>query len=375
MVTPPSGHGEEPKLSRVLREDLKRGDFGHSFRREFNELREFFLDEKRKKQLEGMSVVKRWFHIAIWLLKALFLKLTPFRRVFLVLGIVCIVITGTVQFDRSGIQYHSETKYVGLIMILFVLMLELKDKLLARDELMAGHAVQEALMPEVAPAVPGWDIWLFTRPANEVGGDLLDHLAVSPERHCVALGDVAGKGLRAALLMAKLQATMRALLTEGMTLPDLGAKMNEIFYRDRVPNTFASLVAVELMVNSGSVRILNAGHMPPLILGGGPAPEELPKGGPGLGIFQKAEFTEQRRELKEGEILFVYSDGLTDARNEAGEFFGDKRLMGLLPTLAGMSSRAAGERVVAEIDRFVADAARHDDLSLIILKRALPLRA
>src|SRR5512138_3275825 len=94
-----------------------------------------------------------------------------------------------------------------------VLMLELKDKLLARSELEAGRTVQLALMPDRPPVVPGWDIWLYSRSANDVGGDLVDYLQIDPQRLGVMLGDVAGKGLPAALLMAKLQATLRALVS------------------------------------------------------------------------------------------------------------------------------------------------------------------
>ena len=92
----------------------------------------------------------------------------------------------------------------GGIILIAVLMLELKDKLAARDELEAGRTVQLALMPESSPAVPGWDLWLHTEPANDVGGDLIDHLQIDDSHHGVALGDVSGKALPAALLMVKL---------------------------------------------------------------------------------------------------------------------------------------------------------------------------
>jgi len=359
---------EEPRLGRLLRDDLRRGDFRHSLRREFNELKEFYLDENRKKRLGEMGALRRWFKMSFWLLKSLFLKLTPTRRVLLVLGIIFIAMRADIQTSDGNLVFHNDLTVVGLLVILFVLMLELKDKLLARDELMAGNALQKALMPELKPQVPGWELWLFTRPANEVGGDLLDFMKISDQRYCAALGDVAGKGLRAALLMAKLQATLRALFTETARLAELGSRMNEIFFRDRIPNTFASLVCVELKAGAEGLRILNAGHMPPLILKGLTV-EELPKGGPGLGIFQNAAYTEQGCNLKQGEVLIVYSDGLTDARSEAGEFFSDRRLVGLLPTIAGLSCEAAGEKILAEVERFTGEAPNHDDLSLIILRR------
>ena len=113
------------------------------------------------------------------------------------------------RVGSTQISIHFPT--LGIAILLFILMLELKDKLLAREELEAGRAVQRALMPDSGPTIPGWDVSLFTRSANDVGGDLVDYVPLDDQRNGLVLGDVAGKGLPAALLMAKLQSTLRAL--------------------------------------------------------------------------------------------------------------------------------------------------------------------
>jgi len=122
--------------------------------------------------------------------------------------------------------------------------LELKDKLHAKTELEEGRSVQNALMPEENPKVDGWDIWLYTRPANDVGGDLLDFTKISENNYGISLGDVAGKGLSAALLMAKLQSTIRAIVPDYISLSEFGNKLNHIFCRDSLPKLFSSLIYI-----------------------------------------------------------------------------------------------------------------------------------
>ncbi len=320
MAATNSQADDEPKLGRILREDLRRGDLKRTLSRDLKELREFYLDEGRKKRLASMGWLKRLIYMAAWLLKSLFLKLTPLRRVLVVMSLFLILISRTVISSDNGVQTNN-LGIVGGVLLLFILMLELKDKLLARSELEAGRAVQNALMPERKPSLPGWALWLFARPANDVGGDFVDYMEVGENRFGIALGDVTGKGLRAALLMAKLQATLRALAPDFKSLAELGAKINEIFHRDSIPSIFASLVYLELQSDSGLIRFLNAGHLPPIALRSGRIVETL-KGAPALGILAKATYSEQHIELEAGDSLLVYSDGVTDAETNKVIFSG-----------------------------------------------------
>jgi serine phosphatase RsbU (regulator of sigma subunit) len=358
----------EPKMGSVLLDDLRQGDFIGTVKRDFRELKEFMLTEERRKRLKEMGRVKRGIFISLWLLKALILKLTPARRLLLVISIVLFWFSTSVSYEGHNFHMRSETAFAGAAVLLFVLMLELKDKLVAQKELEAGRAVQEALMPERCPRVPGWSLWLFTRSANEVGGDLVDFMRIDGNRFGVALGDVAGKGLRAALLMAKLQATLRALVPDVVSLAELGTKLNQIFSRDSIPTIFASLAYLEVQSDSGLVRVLNAGHFPPLIVRGARV-EKMERGGAALGILHSATFAEQRIDLEKGDSLLVYSDGLTEARNERGDYYGEQRLLGLLPQIAGLRTEQLGERLVAEVDRFMGEARANDDLSIALLRR------
>ncbi len=358
----------EPKLAQTLMQDVRRGDLKRTIRRDWSELKEFYLDQQRQIRLQEMGKVKRFFVMTWWLLKSLFFKLTPVRRVLLVISFLLTFQGGTVGCQGDNVQITGDTGKAGFAILLFILMLELKDKLLAQSELATGRAVQRALMPKRNPVVRGWEIWMTTKPANEVSGDFVDYLELGEQRFGLALGDVAGKGLKAALLMVKLQATLRALAADFHSLVELGAKVNAILRRDGLPDSFATLLYLELQPDSGKVRLLNAGHLPPLLCRGY-AITEIAQGTAALGLMSGAAFSEQHLEMQTGDGLVIYSDGLTEARNEAGAFFGEPRLFSFLPTLAGLPANEIGTKLLAEVQGFVGEARAHDDLSLIVLKR------
>lgn len=358
--------GGGPNTGKSVLSDLRWRDFKRTLRQELRDIYHFYLDKETKERLYEMGRLKKWIKQSYWILKSLILKLSPVRRVLLLISLILPIFYTRIQTSNLGVIL--DLRLISFLTLLLILMLELKDKLLARDELAAARAVQFALIPREYPEISGWEIWLFTRPANEVGGDLVDYLKVSEERWGLALGDVAGKGLGAALLMAKLQATLRALAPSFKSLTKLGAQLNTIFCRLGLPNRFVSLVYIELKPGSGRVRVLNAGHLPPIVLRHDSL-TEMPRGSPALGIHPEASYHDQCIELKPDDLLLVYSDGLTEARNEQGEFFGDQRLHKLLAKLQGLSAEAVGARLMTEVNDFIGDARLSDDLSLLVLKR------
>lgn len=369
-----SSHSEhprdrEPGIRKTIWNDLQHDDFFRNIRRDFDDLYDFFIDSETQKRFAKKKWIGRFLAVAPRLFKKLILHLTPTRRLLLVVSIIVVAFgDSTIQTGTTNVGFHYS--FFGYILILLILMLELKDKLLARNELEAGRAVQSALMTKANPLFPGWSIWLFSRPANEVGGDLVDSIPLSDTRLGIALGDIAGKGLGAALLMSKLQSTLRALASYFTSLTDLGVRLNEIFCRDSIPSRFASLVYLEIMPNSGTLRLLNAGHLPPIVIRRGEI-EQLKRVAPALGIVPRAEFVEQSIELNPGEIVIVYSDGLTEARNRLGDFYGDDRFHRILRTFASAEPDEIGKKLLASVDYFIGDARPSDDLSLVILKRKL----
>jgi serine phosphatase RsbU (regulator of sigma subunit) len=357
----------EPRLRDTLRDDFRQGNHLNTFRKEFRDLKEFYIDEEKKMRLEGMSFLARWFHLTGWLGKSMLMKLTPFRRLVLVTGIVLLLVGQSITVNGGRIQI-TNFHFMGGAAILLVLMLELKDKLLARDELVAGQRVQRALMPELSPVVPGWSLWIYSRPANDVGGDLIDFIRHSENRFGIALGDVSGKGLQAALIMAKLQATLKALAPDFESIAKLVAKLNTIFHRDGLANSFASLVYAEITADSGKLRFVNAGHYPPILLTAGGA-KETEKGEAALGLMELTAYVERQLKLASGEVFLAYSDGLTEACNERGEFFGSERFFRRIALLRDRPPEEIGRALLSEIDFFVGDASPNDDISMIVLKR------
>jgi hypothetical protein len=355
--------GTHQSLRDTLRSDFRTMDLKEGIQRDYREMMALFLTDEQKQELQRMGMLRKFIFIPLWIFRAMLLRLTPVRRFLLLLGVLLLLFTH--DSHSSGM---SGGQILGAFLFVFILILELKDKLLARDELEAGRAVQMALMPEEHPRFRGWEIFLFSRPANDVGGDLVDYIFVREDRLGLSLGDVAGKGLGAALFMAKLQATIRALAPGRESVACLGTQLSEIFDRDGLPNRFASLVYLEAVKDAGELELLNAGHMPPLLFRGGEL-EILRRGGPALGLLCHRDYEAVKLSLDAGDTLVVYSDGVTEARNPEGAFFGDERLQKLLTRYLELSVCDLGKLLVERVDHFCADAPRHDDLSLLLIRR------
>jgi len=359
---------KNPGIISTLRDDLTEGGFFSTLRREAREIEDFYLSDEERAQLRKKGRIWRWFVLAWWVVKNSFFKLSPVRRLLLAFGTV-FVLLGDTTVSSGNTHFTFEYNVLGLMCILLVLVLELKDKLLAHGELESGRAVQQAMNPERTPFVTGWNVWLFTRSANEVGGDLVDFLRLDGDRCGIAIGDVAGKGLGAALFMVKIQATLRALAPDYDSLTALATKLNAILLRDGMPTKFASLIFIRTDPATAALRYVNAGHMPPLLVSQ-QGVTELPKGNVALGLSAEAVYTDQEVALSRGQSIVVYSDGLSEAQNESGEFYGVERLKTLCAQLSGVSAQTFGERVVTDVGRFEREAKRNDDLSLVILQRS-----
>ncbi len=358
----------DKKLFNTLKDDISGGGFRNDITTDFEDVKEFFLNDERKKQIAGMGRIKAFFYMSWWLLKELLLKLTPTRRLVLIVGILLLILPGKFGMSGGDVSLSTNTSILGGILILFVLMLELKDKLLAKDELSAGRTVQRALMSVRNPIVPGWKLWLFTQPANDVGGDLVDIIKLADGKYGVTIADVSGKGLGAALLMAKLQTIIRALTPEHSSLSILFEKLNSAFHKDILPNSFASMVYMQLNENEDNLKIVNAGHLPPFIIKDGRV-NQLSKGNLALGLVGDSEFKSEKVELKNGDYFLAFSDGVTEARNKAGKFFGVERLADIVEKISYNSPDDLGQKILQQVKLFIGGAKTHDDLSIVILKR------
>ncbi len=362
---PPAGSS----LPRQVLDDIRHGNLRREVGRDLTELYGFFLDDEQQQRVAAMARPKRWLMVPWWALKSLLRKLPAPRRVLLVLALVFALLGDTRLTSSDGtFSIGGDLQPLSIALLLVILMLELKDKLVARDEIEVARQVQLALLPRRQPALDGWDIWLYTRPANDVGGDLVDFLELPGARLALALGDVSGKGMGAALLMAKLQATLRALVPQDTELAELGAHVNRILCRDGVGNRYATLLYAELGAATGRIRLLNAGHLLPLIVRDGGTERLAPVAMP-LGMFPEAVFAEQEIALGPDDLVVLYSDGLSEAQDPGGHFFGEARLVEMAVSLRRIPAASAGSILLAEIERFLAGGRPADDLSLAIVRR------
>ena len=347
-------------------DDIKQIKFKQDIKREFKDLKDFYLDEEQKRKLEQTSGLKRLFSQFWYLIKSAYFHLTPLRRFFVLLGTILLLVGRTISIDGQGIS--SNDAFFGGVMILFVLVLELRDKLIARSELEEGQKVQRALMPTENPIVENWDIMLFTRSANDVSGDLVDFLKISEDRIAITIADVAGKGLSAALLTAKLQATIRAYAEDSPKISELAKKTNHVFHRDSLPSLFASMIFLEISPKSNQIKYVNAGHFPPLVISK-EGIAELPKGDVALGLMENANYSDTKIELSSNEVFIAYSDGVIESINEYNQFFGRDRFFNLLKTNKNLSAQEMGKKILTEVDLFRGEAKANDDLSFMILKK------
>lgn len=346
--------------------DIKQIKFKQDIKREFRDIKEFYLNDEQKLRLQEVTGVKRFLRQFWYLIKSAYFHLTPLRRFFVLLGTVLLLLGRSVSVDGTSVSTNDA--FLGGLCILFVLVLELKDKLIAKSELEEGQKVQRALMPPENPVVDSWDIMLFTRSANDVSGDLVDFLKIHDDRIAMTIADVAGKGLSAALLTAKLQATIRAVAEDSQRPSELAKKTNHVFHRDSLPNLFASMIYLEISPDTNHIKYVNAGHFPPVIINK-EGITELQKGDAALGLMENVNYHDSTIELNAQEMFIAYSDGVIESTNEYNQFFGREKLFNLLKMNYNLTASEMGRNILNAVDLFRGEAKASDDLSFMIMKK------
>ncbi|MGC4054332.1 MAG: SpoIIE family protein phosphatase [Paludibaculum sp.] len=238
------------------------------------------------------------------------------------------------------------------------------------NELEIASQVQQRLFPKRAPQVAGLDLAGCCVPAQSVGGDYYDFLTTPGGAVGLAIGDVAGKGVPAALLMAGLQASLRGLILGGVTdLRELMAKLNLLVYEASPANRFATFFYGLYEPAGGTLHYSCAGHNPCLLLRAAGEHHWLKTPGVGLGMTRRAQYEQAQIALQPGDALVLYTDGVTEARNPEGEEFGEARLLEALRTAPRTSAQSAAEHLLAAVTTFASGAPQHDDITLIVARR------
>lgn len=235
-------------------------------------------------------------------------------------------------------------------------------------EIEIAREVQFTLLPQTSPAIRGLDLAGHCRPAAGIGGDYYDFIPLEGERAIgLAIGDIAGKGIPAALLMAGLQAALRGQALAGSRdLARLMVNINKLIFESSPSNRYATFFYGEY--RDGLVSYVNAGHNPPVILRADGRVDRLETGGPVVGLMEVAMFVEGSATISPGDVLLGYTDGISECMNPLDEEWGEEQVISVLQENRGLAAAELVLKVMEEADAFAAGAKQHDDMTLIVMK-------
>jgi phosphoserine phosphatase RsbU/P len=251
--------------------------------------------------------------------------------------------------------------------------LEIAEREKRLRELEIAREVQERLFPQSYPPVQGLELAGACRPALAVGGDYYDFVPLEAGRLGIAIGDISGKGIPAALLMATLRAFLRGQTVRGRAdLAGLIADLSGLVYESSAPNRYATFFYAEYDPSSRRLVYVNGGHNPPVVLrGGASSPADvvrLDAGGPVIGLLLDCAYGQGEVQLGPGDLLVAFTDGVSEAMNAAQEEWGEERLLPVLQELRCEPPALVIERVMAAADAHVNGAPQHDDMTLVVAR-------
>ncbi|MGH9504072.1 MAG: PP2C family protein-serine/threonine phosphatase [Terriglobales bacterium] len=318
------------------------------------------------------------FHIALEFLWAILEKLTPARRVLLLIGMVLLIFPSG-GFSHTGKSGEVEVvefnfHFYGGIVLFVLLMLEVSDRVVMKRDLEIARDIQTWLLPSTPPAVPGLAIAFATRPANTVAGDYYDVFArpgtpAGETRFLLAVADVAGKSIPAALLMATFQASLKTLSALPCSLSELVTGMNQYACTNSQGGLrFTTAFLAEFDPSGRALTYINAGHNTPIVRRSAGAIERLTVGGLPLGIRSGAVYESGSLVLQPGDWLVIFTDGVVEALNQAEEEYGEARLLEVLNAGAATLPHEMLRRMMSDVDAFVGPTAQHDDITCLLIK-------
>jgi phosphoserine phosphatase RsbU/P len=237
-------------------------------------------------------------------------------------------------------------------------------------ELQLAREIQQRFQPTAPPVVPGYELQGISFPSYEIGGDYYDFIKCADGRLVIALGDVSGKGTAAALLMSSLHAAVHAQVASCRPITETLGAVNRYLADNTPANRFVTLFYAELDPATGALSFINAGHNPPLIAHGADgALEQLGAGGLPLGILPDYDYREGRTQLRAGDVLVIYSDGVTETQDPEGEEFGAARLQEVVAQNLGLTASGIRDKIEAALSAFAQGTPAVDDITLVIVKR------
>lgn len=235
-------------------------------------------------------------------------------------------------------------------------------------EVEIAREVQERLFPQKIPSIAGFDIAGGCRPALAVGGDYYDFLLLGENKLGVVIGDISGKGIAAALLMASLQASVRSQSQAGLPIASLIAAVNTLIYESSTASRYATLFYAQIDTKTLAMDYCNAGHNPPLLLRAGGGVEKLEIGGTMVGLLPRFPFQQGRVQLAAGDLLLGFTDGISEAQNAAYDEWGEDNLAAATRAAGAMPAAQLIPHLMTAADAFVAGAPQHDDMTMVVVR-------
>ncbi len=311
------------------------------------------------------------------LFQAMLMKLSPARRVLLLVAITLLIFEPDIRTANHRISIQMGG--IGALILFLLLALELADRVTMKRDLEIAREIQQWLVPDKAPVIPGFDIAFATRPQNTVAGDYYDAFleplpdASGTQPLLIVVADVAGKSVPAALLMATFQASLRALTSTGEPLETVVAGLDRYARSHSLDGRrFTTAFLAQINPQTREMRYTNAGHNDPILRRASGQIERLSLGGPpfGLPLFSGHAVAYQSGSVRlgTGDLLFIFTDGLVEAVDDRGEEFGESRLTRSIQAAPPDLAADALERVMDEVNTFVGHARQHDDITCLLLR-------
>lgn len=238
-----------------------------------------------------------------------------------------------------------------------------------QEEMRMAREIQMNLLPTTPPKIPGYDIAAKTIPAKEIGGDYFDFLPLNDHQLAFGVGDVSGKGMPAALLMANLQATLRGQAAPGVPCHICIEKSNTLLFHGTDSTKFATLFFGILDSKKNELCYCNAGHDFPLLFRTNKTVDRLKTGGVVLGFVPHFSYNEDRIAVNAGDVLLLNSDGITEAMNQCDEEFGEQRLMEVVKANLDKSAEQMIHFIIKEVLEYSKGVPQLDDMTLLVIKR------
>jgi len=274
------------------------------------------------------------------------------------------------EFTRDDLNLLSVMGHIAAIRVENARLAEIEqtERIMQRDLSQAAE-IQRRMLPAQAPEVAGTDLAGFNAACRTVGGDYYDFFPYPDGRVAMALGDVSGKGLPASLMMMALHARVQVLAEEPGNLATFMTRLNKTTSAQCPSNRFITFFFCVLDTASGELTFANAGHNPPILMRASGEAQMLEGGGPVLGILPTAPYGEQRAHLDPGDMLVLYSDGVTEANNAAYDEYGEGRFIEVLKRYREAPATAIVDAVTRDLAEFAAGAPQADDITLVVAKR------